>query len=151
MLPERPTRSSAGRPRPVNLRPHHLLCIRAFRGFGYSKDFVKNMAKIVELCADLEQSVRITEGPDDICACCPHKKGQSCTKDTAADAELIYRVDRHASQALGILPGATYQMRQLKKRLEGAWEADALGVVCAECEWYVAHCQEIFGASLNEA
>lgn len=31
----------------IHLRPHHLLCLQAFRGKGYSEDFVKKMTEVL--------------------------------------------------------------------------------------------------------
>ncbi len=32
----------------INIRAHHLLCLQGFQGYGYSQDFVRNMAEIIK-------------------------------------------------------------------------------------------------------
>lgn len=64
----------------MRLRPHHLLCVQGYRGKGYDAAFCANMARIARaLDRDPTLPVIVTEGPDDICAACPHLKDGRCT------------------------------------------------------------------------
>lgn len=58
----------------MELRPHHLLCTRAFKGFGYSPEFVRNMYHVI---SDIKTSGKVTlvKGCDSICAKCPKRCG----------------------------------------------------------------------------
>ena len=56
----------------LSLRPHHLLCTRAFKGNGYSPVFVENMQRVIDL---LKNGCYITlvTGVDAICDPCPEE------------------------------------------------------------------------------
>ena len=32
----------------LSIRAHHFLCMQGFQGYGYSEDFIRNMAGIIE-------------------------------------------------------------------------------------------------------
>ena len=74
----------------IHLRPHHLLCLQAFRGKGYSESFVKKMTEVHAMPPVFDQNVmkelknrgiheRVLSGiPDELCltedlvrGCCP--------------------------------------------------------------------------------
>jgi hypothetical protein len=58
----------------MKLRGHHLLCILGFQGYGYSEDFVLNMARINELRKSDKTTIKLINRPDDICSACPNLK-----------------------------------------------------------------------------
>lgn len=70
----------------VRLRPHHLLCLQNFRGKGYSPAFVLKMQavrrKLLESPAPC--SVLLVQGADDLCECCPHRRGDHCMSEKPA-------------------------------------------------------------------
>lgn len=110
----------------IRLRPHHLLCIRGFRGKGYSEAFIRNMSEIVAnlneaagqtdateyredygltsnpACrGDSSLNVMIVFGADDICRCCPHLTDEGvCDQD-----EKVSAYDRRAAEVLGLCEG----------------------------------------------
>lgn len=64
----------------MNLRPHHLLCIQKFTGYGYSADFTEHMKSIVsELNNNPQIPITVTQGCDDLCKMCPNKISGECT------------------------------------------------------------------------
>jgi len=55
------------------LRPHHLLCMRLFKGEGYSEKFTSNMQSCINvLTKDSSQRFVLVGGYDDICLHCPN-------------------------------------------------------------------------------
>ena len=57
----------------IHLRPHHLLCLQAFRGKGYSAAFVKKMTEVHGMLRENPACrIVLTEGADDLVrSCCP--------------------------------------------------------------------------------
>ena len=52
----------------MNLRPHHLLCIQNFTGYGYNADFTENMKLTVsELRENPDTKIAFVRGCDDLC------------------------------------------------------------------------------------
>ena len=59
----------------IHLRPHHLLCLQAFRGKGYSESFVKKMTEVHAMLRENPKlEIRLAEGADDLCAACPNPR-----------------------------------------------------------------------------
>jgi uncharacterized protein len=50
----------------IRLRPHHLLCMLAYSGKGYTDAFVANYDTVMARLNGREE-IRIVSGPDDIC------------------------------------------------------------------------------------
>ena len=47
----------------IHLRPHHLLCLQAFRGKGYSESFVKKMTEVhARLRENPKLEIRLAKG-----------------------------------------------------------------------------------------
>ena len=60
----------------MNLRPHHLLCIQNFTGYGYNSDFTENMKLTVsELRENPDTKITFVRGCDDLCVKCPNNMG----------------------------------------------------------------------------
>src|SRR3989338_5500080 len=62
----------------MDIRAHHLLCMRSFQGKGYSEEFVDNFYKVID---ELKKNplVKVVNKPDAICEKCPHNKN-GCIK-----------------------------------------------------------------------
>ena len=61
-------------------RAHHFLCTAAFRGAGYSPQFVQHYAALVETLSQEGGTTRIevVGEADTICHPCPHRTGTQC-------------------------------------------------------------------------
>ena len=75
----------------IKLRGHHLLCLQGFQGYGYSEDFVLNMARINELRKSEDCTITLTNEPDDICSACPNLKNNICENEK--QNEVIVNMD----------------------------------------------------------
>ncbi|HEX3014471.1 MAG TPA: DUF1284 domain-containing protein [Methanobacterium sp.] len=66
----------------MKIRAHHLLCMQGFQGYGYSEDFSKNMAEIIEILQNFpKHKIEIIAGTDVICAFCPYNINGSCQEN----------------------------------------------------------------------
>ena len=75
----------------IKLRGHHLLCLQGFQGYGYSEDFVSNMARINEKRNSEDCRITLSNEPDDICSCCPKLNGNYC--ENKKQNEIIVKMD----------------------------------------------------------
>lgn len=112
----------------IELRAHHLLCIRGFQGLGYDKAFVENFARVVKALED-DPSIVVTAREDAICARCPHNL-DGCIKGPKAQ-ELDERVLRE----LGLRAGAVGKASAVLRRVEERIPKQRVAEVCRGCEW----------------
>ncbi|MCL6471292.1 MAG: DUF1284 domain-containing protein [Firmicutes bacterium] len=129
--------------KPINLRGHHLLCIYTFAGRGYSDAFVQNMHRIVEACKSPFQAIRITERADDICACCPHLIGTTCTKAE----KRVLDMDRQVLKILKITPGTVSVSQFLRSKVKEAVDRGLFCAICTECEWFASFCRSTYAVN----
>ena len=117
--------------RPINLRPHHLLCLRTFVGEGYDEAFVDNMYYVHDRLDERGVSVLVVSGCDDICAACPHKKGDVCEFGGSVDSK-----DASVLRFLDIISGTSYRASELRELVEEKLLAiEDIGSVCDQCDW----------------
>jgi uncharacterized protein len=81
----------------VRLRAHHLLCLLAYTGKGYSADFLANLDEITARLQAGEDSL-LVDGPDDICAPLLGSAQSHCT-----GLSVVER-DREATCSVAVLP-----------------------------------------------
>lgn len=112
------------------LRAHHGLCLRFFRGKGYSGEFIRNMT---EKKAALEHNlpVRLTAQTDEICRACPNNRSGQCQS-----AEKAARYDREVLARCGLTAGEVLPYRELEKRvLENILIPGHREEICGDCQW----------------
>ncbi len=134
-----PNPSGAGRgaaPEVLRLRGHHLLCLQGFQGYGYSPDFVANLAGIVaRLAAEPRTAVELVAGNDAICARCPHAGAAGCQKDRDA-AAAIRAMDAAVLAKLGRPAGHRENAKSLWERVNRALRSRAdAQAICGDCRW----------------
>jgi hypothetical protein len=134
---------------PIRLRGHHLLCLRHFRGLGYDEAFTANVARVVEaLHSHPDGPVEVVDGPDDVCAACPHLAGPACARRPRAD-EAVRSHDAAVLAALGLRPGDGTTWAAVGGTLEvdeAAREAATTG--CVSCVW-ARLCEEDLAEALK--
>lgn len=87
----------------LRLRPHHLLCIQNYRGHGYSSTFNEKMKAVIARLQSADGArVEITDGTDDLCMTCPHRRDKACESDHPALFDSLVCANT------GIAPGDTF-------------------------------------------
>jgi len=119
----------------LKLRPHHLLCVQAYIGKGYSQEFVKNMNQVVkQLQEDPHQKIQLVDDLDRICSQCPNKIGNmECVSN-----QKVKALDQKTLVTLGIIP-KEYTYDFLLQRLQEKLNKETFKHICSECEWYSSH------------
>lgn len=116
----------------VELRPHHLLCLRFFIGRGYDDVFSARMAALQqELWERPERMVLFAQGGDGLCAVCPHRAGNACSspKPSRYDETILRIMDRQIGEAA---PFAVWE----KLMEERILKPGRLSEICGDCEWW---------------
>ncbi len=116
------------------LRPHHLFCVRFYRGHGYSDAFCARMAEVITLL-NAGDTATLTTGGDVLCEACPHFFGDGTQKRCRTE-EKVRRFDAAALRLLRKMPGDTLTLREALT-LEDAlvFTPERFDEICPDCEW----------------
>jgi len=106
----------------VYLRPHHLLCLPHFQGYGYNE---RHMQTCMSLNHQLYTSKYIIfQQEDNLCAVCP--------KERVCNPSLVSHLDTHVLYCINGTYNIQYQKRDIYRRLlncNGRYQW------CKHCEW----------------
>lgn len=129
---------------PLKLRAHTLLCLQGFRGEGYDPGFVENFAEMHEhLRNDPALLVEVVDGPDVVCACCPHLRTSGCTLRGEDFEREMQAQDRHVLRLLGLRAGDVTTWGDILRRIRQGIAGTDLPTICGECRWLpLGYCRE---------
>lgn len=115
----------------IKIRPHHLLCLNFFIGYGYSDKFTKHMANLKAQLEESNPETEILSGEDMFCEECPHNKGK------CESYEKVNALDENVIKESGIKPGDTMRYFEFEEIIRNKIiKAGKLESVCANtCEW----------------
>lgn len=112
----------------LKFRPHHFFCTLGFQGKGYSDEFVDNFATL-KGSLTLGTIIEVTSKTDDICAPCPHRRGDLC--ETQGKIEVL---DLAHAKALGLKEGDQLTWGEALESLKALSLQDHLEI-CQGCQW----------------
>ncbi len=120
----------------MKIRAHHLLCMQGFQGYGYSEDFSKNIAEVIQtLRSSPDQKIQIVTECDTICSCCPYNIKEICIKDPESH-EKIKQMDTKVLKKLGLSCGDTFEVGKIfsltNKKLKSYTDVKK---ICGDCKW----------------
>ncbi len=118
----------------ARLRGHHLLCLLAFSGDGYSDEFNVRFGKLADIYRRPESQIEVLISSDDACAACPHGSPDGCRSAVDGPEQAVKELDRAVLDLLGIEPGL-HRAGDLHARLATASNAD-VHATCKACSWY---------------
>lgn len=114
------------------LRPHHGLCIRFFKGMGYSAEFTQNMQDIIRILKANDPVVILSPECDVLCSCCPHNLDGTCSSQTK-----VQRFDDAVLRLCGLSPGKPLHWSEFSALVsENILNSGRLCEVCTDCDWY---------------
>ena len=123
----------------IKIRPHHILCMKAYIGKGYSEEFNINMKKIIKGLEDDYKTVEIVFGLDDICSKCPYNLGNGLCKSQGK----VERIDSKIIEYFNIKEDK-YVYKELKDSVFKKLNEDMFIDICGNCQWYsVTNCKEL--------
>ncbi len=131
------------------IRPHHLLCIQNYIGYGYSEEFTAHMD---EICEELKGDPKIVihKGCDDVCTACPHNsidhhnsngtedpKSAAGTEGACTSLDKVDRMDGMVLDICGLDYGDVISWNEVtalaRERIFGVGRFDE---ICKECQWF---------------
>ena len=127
----------------IKIRPHHLLCMRAYIGNGYSEGFKKRIEYVIKeikiynefldtnnMKAEIKE-VKLIYSTDDLCNKCPNKLGENLCKFQEKVAMLDSKVVSYFNIKEGI-----YNYKDLEDLVYSNITEEIFDDICKECEWY---------------
>ncbi len=134
----------------LKIRPHHILCMRAYSGNGYSEEFkIKIEGIIKEIQAyneflqvdNLKEEIKEVElvfYTDSICEKCPNKLGENLCSSQEKVNLLDFKVINHFNLKEGV-----YNYKDLEDLVYGSINECIFDDICKECEWYgITNCKD---------
>lgn len=124
----------------LSIRPHHILCMKAYIGKGYSQKFNENMEKVINILKEnVNQQVEVVFGLDDICSKCPSNMGNGLCKSQ----EKVENIDLKVSKYFAIKKGK-YTYKELQNKVYSNINEDKFMDICKDCEWYyITNCKDL--------
>ncbi len=113
------------------LRPHHGMCLRYFRGEGYSQDFIKNMQEIINILAT-NPEIQLVSYNDSVCTTCPNKIDH---KHCISDKKVLH-YDKKVVELCDLnLDSYITWIEFSNKITECILKPNLRTTICGDCEW----------------
>lgn len=127
----------------IRIRPHHLLCLLGFVGFGYNKKFIKNIAKISRnIKENPELEITLVMSWDDICSECPYFFDSKCLK-TDNSEDILKEKERQVTSILNVDFKKPVKIKDLYLKIKNKFSLKEFDKLCKNCEWYsMDYCRE---------
>ena len=110
------------------IRAHHLLCIRNFKGKGYSQEFIRNFYGVIKRLP--KEKIMVTNSVDDLCEKCPHNCKGVCKKKKDSERKTR-RMDNRLIMRANIDLNKEYLYDELRRLVKDIKAKD----FCIDCEW----------------
>lgn len=117
----------------LRLRPHHISCIPFlnFDGDRLDREFFQLLTKVKGLLtSDLDLTVTVVEGVDDVCQACPSRVGDRC-ESAPIKEDMVRRLDIFLLKNLGKSYGETLEVSQWRSVISQKWPYH----LCRVCRW----------------
>ena len=115
----------------IEVRAHHGLCTYFFEGKGYSDDFSRHMAEVIE-SLQTDPVVKIINHADEICSSCPNLQGGVCK-----ESQKVLAYDNRVLKLCGLQPGEEIPWREFVGLVQkNIIQKQKLSTVCSDCQWW---------------
>lgn len=120
----------------TKIRAHHLLCVQGFHGYGYSRDFIDNMAKIIKnINSNPDLEIEIISECDFICQHCPHNVEGTCQKKPDS-AQKIRDTDMYVLEKIDLKERTTGKARDIFSLINAKLrDSSDIQELCGDCGW----------------
>lgn len=116
----------------IKFRGHHLICLNYYEGKGYNEEYVANLSNLVQL-ANSGEKVKVVEGGDDVCSCCPYLIDNNCEHKPESESS-IKTLDKMALSALKLKIGDEVYWANINKAVS-KFEKEFFVKFCNGCDW----------------
>ncbi len=116
----------------IEMRPHHLLCLPGYKGFGYDKKHANSWDRVSESLKEYpDMRVKIVEGKDTLCTTCPNdgSKGSKCNE------RILKILDNKVKEMLQLKENTIYKFNELMENLRNVMNPQKHKELCGACQW----------------
>ncbi len=118
----------------ILLRPHHLLCLKGYKGLNYSKSSIKNWNSISNYLEKYpETDILIVNAKDDLCKKCPAAKFNLKSRCISYS---VNNIDNKVKDLLQISENCMYKFSEIKTKLIKVITAQKQEELCHDCAWW---------------
>ena len=124
----------------LKIRPHHFLCMKAFIGRGYNKNFTENMINTINILKENKnQKIEVIVELDKLCSKCPNNiKDKACKTN-----ESVVQMDKKVMNYFNIKPGI-YEYGEIINLIYNNINEDIIEDICENCSWYkLTNCKDL--------
>lgn len=114
----------------IKLRPHHLLCFAAFKGKGYTEEFIKKM-KIMQARLLSDCYVELAWLTDDICSKCPNIDKPNCSSANG----IVHKMDNAVLKLLEVKNKSQRSKAKNFYEILSRTQKKDIDRICGKCEW----------------
>lgn len=128
----------------IRLRGHHLLCMLAYVGYGYTPAFTKAFDRAVTAIGG-GATIEIVEGKDDLCDTLDPQTQPDYHCDEARNLDRDARALQSINDVLSmdLVTGSRFQVTaEMETLMRAAFKTGTIRKACDGCEWH-ATCTEI--------
>lgn len=127
----------------ISLRPHHLLCLKGYKGLNYNQTQIMEWSKVsLELEKNSDIDILIIDSCDDLCQKCPAIVNN---KNLRCKTQSVEKLDNAIKSLIGIVAGNTYKYKELTNKLNEIMTFDKHKNFCSNCCWWKKGlCQDSF-------
>lgn len=120
----------------IILRPHHLLCIKGYKGYNYNAAQVGVWDRVTKFLKDNpDTDIFIGQGKDSLCSTCPAGLNSNngikiCIEKNIRDLDVKVR------QFLGLSIGEKKKFSELMDILNKKFTREKHEELCSKCFWW---------------
>lgn len=117
----------------VSLRPHHLLCLKGYKGYNYDNNHKVNWNLIQNKLQSSDVDVLVVSGHDDLCGNCPNK---NLLSNKRCNDNGVNKLDEAVKSLIGITFGESYKFEKLVQKLNSKITHQLHEKLCSSCVWW---------------
>ena len=118
----------------ISLRPHHLLCLKGYKGLNYSNSHKTSWNLISNLLKEYPDSdILIVKGKDDLCKKCPAQilNNKSNCRENSVDS-----LDQNVKKLIGVVTNRVYKYSDIVNNLNKKMTYERHKQWCSFCAWW---------------
>ena len=99
----------------IEMRPHHLLCLPGYKGYGYDKKHSNSWDRVSKSLKEYpDMRVKIVSGKDTLCTTCPNdgSKGSTC------NGKRLKILDDQVKNLINMKDNVIYRFNDLMAKVE---------------------------------
>ena len=134
----------------IKLRAHHLLCSLTFAGRGYSKEFERDFAQVIDRIKRNE-TILVVSGPDEICASIEECSDSHCREARISNRDELALEDISSHIGKPLKVGSQISPSQLfGDKYQSSFQQRSIRRACFDCQW-ANMCDQIADANFSSS